>query len=132
MTAWDNLKSAAGVSPPKSSWERLKEAAQPPAADRQEGRSRPTAVSASKQTKKQSAAPVTAKAEGTVVFASSGPTSTTQNTKTVDAWQMLTTSQLEQMEAENEARKKNAAKTGTPSSGLCRKNIRKWSPRGRL
>ena len=35
--------------------------------------------------------------------------STTTPTGTVDAWQMLTSSQLEQMEAENEARKKNAA-----------------------
>ena len=36
MEAWENLQRAAGVSPPKSSWERLKEAAQPPVADRQE------------------------------------------------------------------------------------------------
>lgn len=36
MGAWENLKQSAGESPPKSSWERLQEAARTPAADRQE------------------------------------------------------------------------------------------------
>ena len=78
MGAWENLKSTAGASPPKSPWERLKEAANDrqelsaikaqqaheatqtagPAAGQQEGRYRPVAIDMPRQAEANAVTPV--------------------------------------------------------------------------